>query len=382
LFKIKPLPVDPNTKKIMKNINLKFDLAFKHRGGRLLKIPEINRLINIKATVKSARNYILPKYKTLPNIHGDFIANLCLNASATEYENGYFIGLNIGTYFLLADMFEKMFSNKDVFIKIGNSRKETAEKQTINAIENDGLLTYDYPNDLLTITIKNPVRSCFCNLYMTMAIRFLINHELGHIVNGHLGYYKNIYGNIYWNEFNYDKSENKIEPNISQTLEMDADSFATNIAFNHGKEIVDNISSVDYPYRLFYKDLKTYLSNWIICIYCFFKLCGFSNFNYSLTKNNSHPPPSIRVSLILNNVAILLLHNKIPDHEEILRSMTLAIKEAEEAFSMVTFADNNTTIFAANHLLATQYVHDITHNWNNVYPLIKPYAFGYLPPML
>jgi hypothetical protein len=58
------------------------------------------------------------------------------------------------------------------------------------------------------------------------------------------------------------------------------------------------------------------------------------------------------------------------------------ILKAEQAFTEVTYNKNEIDIFANNHFAATQYVHEITHNWNNAYPLIRPYAYVDLPPMV
>lgn len=92
----------------------------------------------------------------------------------------------------------------------------------------------------------------FSQLILIFASNIVINHELGHIMNGHLGYLAS--RDIDEASFLFMNSEeNKIEPIESQVLEMDADAFAATrvidmITFD------DNLNQINNLYNNLIKD--------------------------------------------------------------------------------------------------------------------------------
>ena len=57
--------------------------------------------------------------------------------------------------------------------------------------------------------------------YTSLALNYLILHEVGHIVKGHTGYYYHLFNENVWNEFDYNSNKkSQLDYTIAQTLEM------------------------------------------------------------------------------------------------------------------------------------------------------------------
>ncbi len=356
---------------------IKFDNFFKNRNGIFLFNSDLTN--EVKSFITRIENYLKPRYPTLPNIIGDFIADNSLNAVAGKYEDDYFVGINIGTYFLIGDMFNKMMATKSVFEKIGNIAIETSDKKILNAIIENKSISFDHANTTNVIVAKDPIRRDFGGICTSLIMNFIIFHEFGHIIRGHVGYV---------NQFNYntieeiDSAIKPVEPLTYRTLEMDADSFAVNHMFLIGIQYL-NVHNLSHPFNLLYKDIPTFLSNFIFSIYCLFKLFEIEEFNPAIANNLNHPPPSIRISLILDNVASLLEHHQIANQDDLIKQILYSVVEAENAFSSIRyFSNNSSSLFFSNHAKSEEYVNEILLNWKNVYPLIEPFAFGKLPPIV
>ena len=356
-----------------------FDAFFKAQGG--IFPAEDPRFIQVKGFMKTGIPYLEPQYPNVSDINVDIIRNIGLNAVAGKDKEGFYLGINIGSYFLIVDMFNKLMATKSVEVTIGDVSLETDEKKVLNAILENGTIAYDLGNSANLFASKDPIRQDFARYYTTLVINFLIFHELGHIVRGHVGYCANRFNYSTLNEVQ--NADSKLDPLMSRTFEMDADSFAVNHAFIIGMNRIANTDTLHFPEALIFKDEATFLSKFIFATYCLFKLFEFEDFNPGTVQNLSHPPPSVRVSMIVNNIIVLLNHHKIKNIDYITDRMRNSIVEAEKAFSEIRYVKNNTSeVFFSNHVKAVSYIKQITENWNNVRPLLEPYAFGDLPPLV
>lgn len=364
--------------------DLKFNYVFKEKGG--IFDPDTTKNIffeNIKNTIERRRAFFLDSYPSLPPIHGGFIQNLSLNAMATYYKNEYFIGVNLGTYLLMYDMFEKIFASNNLLTNYGDASKETAGKLTLNAIAQSNQIEYDI-NSTNLFKIINTERRYLASRYTEWALKFLIDHEFCHIIRGHLGYVGKKYSNQYWVELTDKNSFSNEEMFIFQTLEMDADSFATNRALIDATALVDRYNELSNSDKMVFIDTETFLMHWIFVIYSVFRLFGITDFKENDVNKSSHPPPSIRMHMVLINIESILENNGI-DKVEIEKQTTKnfeTILIAENAFTSITYHKDLKKVFFNNYNLALDYVLNLLNNWNNVRPLIEPFAFGPLPPFI
>lgn len=116
----------------------------------------------------------------------------------------------------------KFSVNSEVFKGIDNVVFTLLEG---NLEENKEIREEFYKMISLEEEYNREVAKVFSQLILTYASNIVINHELGHIMNGHLGYLAS--RNISKASFLFMNSEkNKIDSIESQVLEMDADAFA------------------------------------------------------------------------------------------------------------------------------------------------------------
>jgi hypothetical protein len=359
-----------------------FDRVFKDRGGFFdptLESDSVAKLTaELKVTLEDAVNYLKPRYPQLPEINFDFIRSNIFNACVRQVDNKLYLGINIGTFFLLNDMFLKMFLSKGMFSNVGDTNIETEDKKILNAVIDSGNVCYFGSTTLHPI---DPTRYFYASTYTSFAMNFLIFHECCHIIRGHIGYATNKKHTIEWNEVETNKTI-ALDGLVSQTLEMDADSFAVNHAHITALSYIKSSGTLDNNYPNVYSDLRTFYTNWGSAIYSFFRLCDINAPNNDFSKNRSHPPPSVRMSLITNNITTILSRDKSGDSKLVLEEILKSITIAEDAFASITFQERNPIVFFLNYPNTISYQHLLIKNWNNVLPLIKPFSYGELPPIV
>ncbi|HEY9048287.1 MAG TPA: hypothetical protein VIN08_20410 [Ohtaekwangia sp.] len=359
-----------------------FDEAFRRDGGRAKS--EIDLFTDIRRRFSAVNTFLKHSYPNLPEIHLDFIENDSLNAAATKYKGNYFIGINLGSYFLIYDMFMKMLASKSVWPKIGNNQLETDHKKILKAYINIyDKITFRFDNQDIAIP-QDKLRLEFAILCTNHAFDFLIYHEIAHILRGHVGYLASlIENNFYWREFDNLSQRSKLPSDVSQTLEMDADSFATNRSLNIIASNLKDTKQVNEIFRFAFKDWSTILPIWVFSIYSLFRLFGYRQYAVEDAKKLSHPPSSIRMALIAGNIVTLfeLKYGKelIPS---VVKDIIESTKAAEDAFSEITFQEANWDIYRNSYTKeSTDYIFSITDNWNKVRPVLEEYALGNLPPL-
>jgi hypothetical protein len=358
-----------------------FDEVFKDYGG--IYIPSDKNIIDFisAATImaKNLQEWLKPSYPNLPDINFNFIDTLLLNACATKYKGKYFIGLNIGSFFLLHDMFLEMFASNDILPHLGNISLETEEKKNLKAMYNwEGKICFN-PNDVMSMPLDIE-RIKYAAEYGQMAVQFFLLHELGHIIRGHTDYKSRLNENSFLSELNNKENNNGILSWVSQTLEMDADSFAINRILLIDEGRLANMEANNF--KPIYKDWGTVILHEMFVIYSAFKLWDIDVLDIDKAQEYSHPPNSIRISLMeINIVSIFLEKYKSENIKNIISKIRESSKIAEDAFVKITFKLSTHDTFIMNTIMGQDYIKYIRYNWNKVRPLLEPFAFGTLPPL-
>ncbi|WP_299112005.1 hypothetical protein [uncultured Winogradskyella sp.] len=154
-----------------------------------------------------------------------------------KFKGLYHIGLTAGAFLKSFDVFNSILATTDIFENIdgiGNIIEDAIEKVNISKILSEPLTTSpDYSYLLEPGTVRANI-ALFCQ---NIAMEYLINHEVAHILNGHLGYLrqkKNSNGttnmarwNIEYSETLDEKDVKKLEINNYQAMELDADETST-----------------------------------------------------------------------------------------------------------------------------------------------------------
>lgn len=275
-----------------------------------------------------------------------------------------------------------MFSSKKILTSIGNPNLETDEKKLLNITKSGAGLQFMMPILNHPTQINCPIRKQYLAHYITFALNFLMHHEFAHIVRGHVGYLHSKYNIPIFPEI---ESNSDILGNpgsdFYQTIEMDADSLATNREFLVAHHHIEHEKSTLFP---IYENWNTFIFHWVFAIYSLFRLFGFEPYEISNAKKLKHPPPSLRIAMIISTLATILEHKSYNIKSEIDFSTPLkASQEAEKAFQEISYFPQGYDLFLISwrNKEFNDYLFEITYNWNNVRPLLEPFAYGDLPPL-
>lgn len=339
-------------------------------GGRLeLLRDEINRIR------KNTRH-------NLPEVYIDYINNVSLNALVSKTDEGYFIGINIGTYFILESLFFRILASKNILIEFGDVSKEKELNKLFNAQITDlDLLFALSPPEEPNIP-QDTNRHLLAQILTFNTLLFLTTHEYGHIISGHLGLVGEITKLSTMEEALETPEYLRINPLLSQTLEMDADSFGCKSGVERLITLYMNIYSLGPEIKPFFSSLETSLFLWCFSIYCLFRLFAHKSIDTSKIKESSHPLPSIRQVIIMGTAKPVLEKAKLTDLAEKLDIlMPQAVLEAEKAFKEISEQGFDArALILSGQPEAYNQVSAIYDNWNNVRPLLEKYAYGGLAP--
>jgi hypothetical protein len=375
------------------SLNREFHKVFLEKGGLfdVDNLDEKDFLRKLKLDINMEIALIKKVYPLAPDIHFDFIYNSEINASVDNKDGVFFVGIYIGTFFLLSDMFMKMLSTKKVLAHVGNIDKESSEKITINALQMERGVGFRYEEDYNLIFPNDIKRKTYAETLTNFALKFLVYHECGHIIRGHLGYVKNSKFEYSWDEYLPNSAEyNKGILNLRQTLEMDADSFAVNRSFILGKiftlELKVNSKESKYYSELYswiYRDIATFVRTWSFSIYSMFRLFGFYKIDLDRAVIKDHPPCIMRINMILSNLMKIIKLDKSLNFEEMFEASFFASQEAEESFTHVTYSDNLYQDFwkLGRTDYFRLYIKELLANWNTLRPELEKHAYGKLPPL-
>lgn len=154
------------------------------------------------------------------------VFNNQVNGIVKKVDSTYYVGMYLGTYMLVKDMFNKMLASQNVLKQLGDISLENSEKQLLSTDDTEYRTTF---KNGASCRVNDKERAFYTELLTSYAVVFLISHECGHVVRGHLDAFPKRTFDLYDNEL-----ENKELLN-SQSLEVHADSLATNSAFNQLK---------------------------------------------------------------------------------------------------------------------------------------------------
>jgi hypothetical protein len=314
---------------------------------------------------------------SFPSVEIGLVNNPTLNAAVCKANHKYYIGVNIGVYFLLQDIFYRMLCNKNILIEFGDVSKEVDVKKLYDPqLDNAENLFFD-KDFTENITPKDEVRANLARFFVAKAFTFLCYHEYGHIIFGHLDLIAANKGN-----FKISEIDNKLTLSMldSQTLEFDADIYATNMMMKyllkeHVKYYQENTKSSSGP------NLPSTVQIHFFAIYTLFRLFGIKKESYNNLLSFPHPPPGIRQRLILDQILFPL--RAIPDLVQKLEIiLPQTINEVENAFQLISEVDLfKSEIENAYSKTSSGHLYKVLRNWNNLRPILEQYSYGELSPL-
>ncbi|NOT04326.1 MAG: hypothetical protein HOP27_06970 [Anaerolineales bacterium] len=301
-----------------------------------------------------------------------YIDSPTLNASVELFvhEDKSYIGLNVGSARIIFNHFFQALSHPNLFLNIGDPKSEEYKKKKIQGvtfnINSDGAINQTYANGqpMIEYFPNDPIRLDYARLLSLHSIIFLIEHEIAHLVNGHLAL----------------RSRNRLDVFSEQVLEWDADSWAMSQGvgrtIKHTSQLpYEEPESIQWIYSSFENDL----SAWLFSITSLFLLNSSTPFDIDKLEVYDHPPAPLSAFFVLETTKEHLLTKST---EEFIRKYSEmndgsnALIQSVEALTLLTgnsiYRDE---IKKACSESALSHPQRLISRWKEVRPLLEPYAY-------
>lgn len=359
----------------MKNENV-FNTGFTQNSFLNLGKSFIENFYKNAVNAPSNQNH---KYKT-KGFQFNYIEDASINACVMIKNNYDHMWVNTGTVVDIFAYFSSVFSDSTMFPTIGDVKKE--QNIIINGIFDNKTCQILYNSEPQT-----DERRIIGNFAALLAYRYVLCHELGHLLNGHSYLLNTLYANgkvdmiakYYMSTF----SENQqIKYALDRrTMEMDADSFAATNGIDNIIVMYMNLDKHKFYFDLLDDPIRIF-SIWSFAVHSVFLLFEKdSSSNYS--PYDYYLPNEAREFL---NIASVLRtideyrKNNIFDCDELLYSQIIekivdGIKDAETYFNK-RYSKNFDFIFQT--ISSTDYniySNQVLEHWNNnLFHKLTPYS--------
>ena len=274
--------------------NNKIESTIERRGGRYdfsdLSIQGQVLFLRVKRRAQGAIDYQMPYLKQIKEISFDIIDDGSLNAFATSGQDGsYFIGFNYGLVQTIALVFNRIMCDNEAAGFVGDPTLERGDLPFLEIKPHIDATLELLPDFGIP---RCPVRRSYILHLIDLSLDFLLAHELGHIVSGHLDYSDDSSASTF-DELSVNNRTDGQDPMIKKTLEMDADSWATEMF------LTSELSKVRYqPVKGgkvdVYSSHGMLLLQFSFVAACMFKLIGDGRLNDQTFERETYPRPRLR----------------------------------------------------------------------------------------
>jgi hypothetical protein len=247
----------------------------------------------------------------MPPIHFDWIHNEEINACAFAHQRMYFVGVNAGTSAYLHSLFSRMLSHPRILPDIGNAANEDENRvpPTPLRIGKGELVAANF----IPVIPKDPERRYVYEYLTRTAFKFLIGHEITHLIHGHIAYKEDRFGQRGIRELGWKKRDPE-PPLTRQTLEMDADMGATALQVAFVMLAVENVAKIkDDLMARFFKSPEQAMYYLALGISPFFRMFGDEPVPAADADVEMYPP--WRVRLLIATATACNLVSQLRNHE-------------------------------------------------------------------
>lgn len=361
------------------NKEILFDKAVKEKGGIFITDnPQLNFKLNYYKT--EAIHMLQRMHIPFTDIY--FINNPNFNALATINKHIDFIGINLGTIFIIEDLFFRMMSHPQILPSVGDVSKENAKKIFNAKIVNAEQLLIAKPYQE-AIQPNDQTRYFFAISLAKNAFLYIILHELGHLYSGHLHYVKNYSNNLMVVESN-DIDYKKLSELDYQTLELDADSYSLNNCIKYLLALGNNQNIIKNNFVSFFKTPYDITFNMCFSVQSIFTLYDINDYNPESFGQLKHPPIGIRqkhMALFLCQILEMIFGKQ--DIEKFWDAVALGSGDSMQAFDFISESPVNHANFVNSFKeeIDKQHLDKILYNWQYVRPTLAKYSRIKLAPM-
>lgn len=252
-----------------------------------------------------------PDYIIVANsIHIDIVDHLEINAFASRFENHHFVGVFKGTCLRLLGTFLALACHPRILPLVGNVRKLQPFARIRGTADGRGRSWIEVSNNNTDWTIPrvdllDDDRLAMASACYAYAICFLLRHELGHIVRGHLQHLRS--ANSHPMLLESAAASGSAESRLTRSaIEYDADKWSA-------------VETIHYLSVCSGEDWRTKLDIFALAAATLFTL--FDEARAPIEPNDSYPHPSIRYLLVLSQAARVCAEVNAKPLNEVLASV-------------------------------------------------------------
>lgn len=288
-------------------------------------------LVEHKRQAEEHIAFLRKTYPRLPPIHFGFTDLGQINACVFRFNGEYVIAVNVGTAAVLSFFFCRVLADRELLSAIGDPDRERNDLPNLSVLMPNAELMIE--EIVRLVTPRDQERIDFSHGLLHRALRFLLAHELTHILNGHVDYL-NASGSTKLFELNSSKQNS--ETLDRQVMEVDADVGATSegmytllARLAPIPERDPKVSNSEFlnPSEAFFF--------WFFAVQALFRFFGDDRFSLDELRFRSYPPFRMRQLIVASNGAgFVEQKSRRPDLGNACReSSRSALTEVEKAFA-------------------------------------------------
>lgn len=356
---------------VMDSENFKFANAFKNEGGIYLPFNHTAAENQVISTILTECEYYIASLHAQyphPNIIFGVIENENLGGQSKKIEQEYYLGITSGAILILHHLFMRMIAHPTILSEYGETSKESILPRMFNIHTTSYHELKKSPGYIPNVSPVDETRKKLAMYLTKEAILLLFCHEYIHIMHGHLDLLNHL---RLTNEDILDK------PMFRQTLEMDADCVSVSMAFSRNDMLTHTLTY--YPELQFRRTFTESISLWHFAVTAFMGLYGNQRPSLEYLYKNSYPVSEIRYFWMGSTVATIV--QKYPHiQESIVNALLLSRNHSEKALWEVGQCHRSDSFGKfATEGAAMAHMSRVGKYWNNVRPLLEPFAFKGLP---
>lgn len=321
-----------------------------------------------------------------------FTSDSGFNAFAYASENQEnpefdFVGINIGSLYTFITIFNRILSHPDTFLDIGNPEKESRERSYVPYLTQDATKS----GFLITLPVC-PIRCYFAFELSKIAMDFIFFHEVTHLRNGHIEFFRKNLLDIDGLEVpdGYTRSSNAIQ----QVLEVDADCGGILLTLNHLYDLRDNYLTIQSEEKgdfnkiegIIYEFPYSVVRMLRFTLHVIFRLSDFSEWLYYCQENFKHHYDPLRSTYFGPTVIEIFKTRNGYDYDpdKFARDDVKFVEEAEIACGLIQ--NDGPPDFRGllsvleNRSLMYQYFDDFKSTWAEIRPALEKYKRGGILP--
>ncbi|MCJ7448609.1 MAG: hypothetical protein MUO72_13045 [Bacteroidales bacterium] len=320
--------------------------------------------------------------KPFPKIIYNYINKVTFNAHAFKYKEYYIIAIHLAVWAIITDLFHRMLAHKEILKGIGNPNKESSATSIGDYYDDVADLLINTPLDKFSLKFpKDTTRQHYAYHLSGLAMDFIFEHELAHILFGHVDYLSNCLSMNCISEFQSSEILYQNQFNL-QTLEMNADTMGLASCISRAINAIKDNSLVNFNYRIFYKDKYQVFSDLAFAVFNTLRVFGDGDYKETRIGKSTHPNPGVRQVILLSFLEQIMQSQQTIkiEHEKLHELLIKIMVESENAYKLITGKEHNRYVYTpeyfANHPLTSR----LPINWKeNIRNKLMNYTFVPLP---